>query len=257
MSQLKYYDTNTSAWVPVLLGAQGYQGYQGNVGTTGPTGVQGAVGNTGSTGPQGFQGYQGSTGPTGGTGPQGSVGSTGGTGPTGPQGPTGATWAVNDSWRTTPDGKNRFYFASNDRTYYESYNGHEFRNSGDGTMWYIDNSSNVFSNNGFGSVQREYSCRVWVALNGQTPSILASGGLSSLSKNGTGDYTLSFSITMPDSNYAVAGSGVDTAAGQTGIKVVGGNSTTAPTLMSTTQVRVGTGYASATDCTHTSYIIFR
>jgi hypothetical protein len=52
-----------------------------------------------------------------------------------------------------------------------------------------------------------YPCRAWVNFNGTgTVAIRASGNVSSITDNGTGDYTVNFTTAMPDSNYAVAGS---------------------------------------------------
>lgn len=51
-----------------------------------------------------------------------------------------------------------------------------------------------------------YACRAWVNFNGTgTPAIRASGNVSSITDNGTGDYTVSFTTPMPDGNYAVTG----------------------------------------------------
>jgi hypothetical protein len=48
-----------------------------------------------------------------------------------------------------------------------------------------------------------YACRAWVDFNGTgTVSIRASGNVSSITDNGTGDYTINFAVSMP-SNYAV------------------------------------------------------
>jgi hypothetical protein len=48
-----------------------------------------------------------------------------------------------------------------------------------------------------------YACRAWVNFNGTgTPAIRASGNVSSVTKNGTGDYTINFTTAMPDVNYA-------------------------------------------------------
>lgn len=47
--ELKYYNTASGQWIPVLAGAQGFQGSVGSTGSTGPTGPQG---------PQGVQGPQ-------------------------------------------------------------------------------------------------------------------------------------------------------------------------------------------------------
>lgn len=47
-----------------------------------------------------------------------------------------------------------------------------------------------------------YACRAWVNFNGTgTPAIRASGNVSSITDNGTGDYTVNFSSAMPDANY--------------------------------------------------------
>jgi len=52
-----------------------------------------------------------------------------------------------------------------------------------------------------------YSARAWVNFNGTgTVAIRASGNVSSITDNGTGDYTVNFTTAMPDANYAMAGS---------------------------------------------------
>ena len=53
-----------------------------------------------------------------------------------------------------------------------------------------------------------YMCRAWVNFNGTgTVAIRASGNVSSITDNGTGDYTVNFTTAMPDANYSVSGSG--------------------------------------------------
>jgi len=48
-----------------------------------------------------------------------------------------------------------------------------------------------------------YPCRAWVNFNGTgTPAIRASGNVSSITDNATGDYTVNFTTAMPDINYA-------------------------------------------------------
>ena len=48
-----------------------------------------------------------------------------------------------------------------------------------------------------------YKCRAWVNFNGTgTVSIRASGGVSSISDNGTGNYTVNFTTAMEDANYS-------------------------------------------------------
>ncbi len=58
-------------------------------------------------------------------------------------------------------------------------------------------------NSGYGSVATAYGCRAWVNFNGTgTVAIRASGNVSSITDNGTGDYTVNFTTAMPDANYA-------------------------------------------------------
>jgi hypothetical protein len=49
-----------------------------------------------------------------------------------------------------------------------------------------------------------YPCRAWVNFNGTgTVAIRASGNVSSITDNGTGDYTVNFTTAMPDANYCI------------------------------------------------------
>jgi hypothetical protein len=51
-----------------------------------------------------------------------------------------------------------------------------------------------------------YLCRAWVNFNGTgTVAIRASGNVSSITDNGTGNYTVNFTTAMPDANYATTG----------------------------------------------------
>jgi hypothetical protein len=74
----------------------------------------------------------------------------------------------------------------------------------DGTeVFRVDNSNNLQFNSGYGSVATAYGCRAWVNFNGTgTVAIRASGNVSSITDNGTGDYTVNLSTTMPDVNYS-------------------------------------------------------
>lgn len=48
-----------------------------------------------------------------------------------------------------------------------------------------------------------YACRAWVNFNGTgTVAIRASGNVSSITDNSTGDYTINFTTAMQDTNYA-------------------------------------------------------
>ena len=67
-------------------------------------------------------------------------------------------------------------------------------------------NANFQFNSGYGSVATAYGCRAWVNFNGtSTVAIRGSGNVSSITDNGTGDYTVNFTTAMPDVNYAVSG----------------------------------------------------
>ena len=51
-----------------------------------------------------------------------------------------------------------------------------------------------------------YAARAWVNFNGTgTVAIRASGNVSSITDNGTGDYTVNFTTAMADTNFCVTG----------------------------------------------------
>jgi len=47
-----------------------------------------------------------------------------------------------------------------------------------------------------------FACRAWVNFTASTGAILASGNVSGVVRNGTGDWTITFSTPLPDVNYA-------------------------------------------------------
>jgi hypothetical protein len=68
----------------------------------------------------------------------------------------------------------------------------------------FDTSGNFRFNSGYGSSATAYGCRAWVNFNGTgTVAIRASGNVSSITDNGTGQYTVNFSTAMPDVNYSL------------------------------------------------------
>ena len=51
-----------------------------------------------------------------------------------------------------------------------------------------------------------YTAKAWVNFNGTgTVAIRASGNVTSITDNGTGDYTVNFTNAMPDANYVPTG----------------------------------------------------
>ncbi len=68
----------------------------------------------------------------------------------------------------------------------------------------LDSSANLQFNSGYGSVATAYGCRAWVNFNGTgTVAIRGSGNVTSITDNGTGDYTVNFTTAMSDANYSI------------------------------------------------------
>lgn len=105
-----------------------------------------------------------------------------------------------------------------------------------------------------------YACRAWVNFNGTgTVAIRASGNVSSITDNATGDYTVNFTTAMPDVDYVVAGQASDS------INNYGGATSFSTTLgvfgtPTTSAVRIGSVYTqspSRRDAAHVHVAIFR
>lgn len=116
-------------------------------------------------------------------------------------------------------------------------------------------SGNLSFNSGYGSSAVAYGCRAWVNFNGTgTVAIRASGNVSSITDNGTGDYTVNFTTAMPDANYSVqfmAGSG-----GSSMFNHIETPFGTAPTT-SSVRAQVANSAGGATDAAYCSIAIFR
>jgi len=74
----------------------------------------------------------------------------------------------------------------------------------------VGTSGNFKFNSGYGSEAISYGCRAWVNFNGTTSpgTIRSSGNVTSVSKTGTGDFTVNYTTAMPDVNYSVTASGM-------------------------------------------------
>jgi hypothetical protein len=106
-------------------------------------------------------------------------------------------------------------------------------------------------NSGYGSVATAYGCRAWVNFNGTgTVAIRASGNVSSITDNGTGNYTVNFTTAMPDANFSALA---------TSNEEVGVPHYCNQTVPSTTTILIKTynSSAAASDCTFISVGIFR
>jgi hypothetical protein len=118
-----------------------------------------------------------------------------------------------------------------------------------------NSSGNFAFNSGYGSAAIAYGCRAWVNFNGTgTVAMRANGNVSSITDNGTGDYTVNFTTAMPDANYSF--NGLCEQSGSTGNGNLMSYFGVAPT---TTTLRIravnaGVGYY---DPTYVSVSIFR
>jgi len=87
-----------------------------------------------------------------------------------------------------------------------------------------------------------YGARAWVNFNGtSTVAIRASGNVTSITDNGTGDYTVNFTTAMPDADYTLVGTSsiADNVASATDTYV---HPRRAGAIYSTTQIRIQTEY---------------
>ena len=90
----------------------------------------------------------------------------------------------------------------------------------------IKNTSNV----------EVFTAKAWVNFNGTgTVAIRGSGNVTSITDNGTGDYTINFTNAMPDANYVITSISADISTA--GLGSFGILSSTTPT---TSSARLGT-----------------
>jgi Tfp pilus assembly protein PilX len=76
-----------------------------------------------------------------------------------------------------------------------------------GTLATAESTLTQFNASGSAPV---YACRAWVNFNGTgTVAIRASGNVSSITDNNTGNYTVNFTTAMPDANYAIVSTSRD------------------------------------------------
>ena len=99
------------------------------------------------------------------------------------------------------------------------------------------------------------SAKAWVNFNGTgVVAIRASYNVSSITDNGTGDYTVNFTTAMPDANYEVNGSVSANASGTlTGLNIKTGTTPTTSAISVTTLTGGGTNQ----DYTYVNVAIFR
>lgn len=84
----------------------------------------------------------------------------------------------------------------------------------------------------------------WTNINGNsgTPSVRESFNNSSLTDNGTGDYTLALSSSMDNVNYSLQATGSDTTSGAASVFNRKLTLNTAASVPTTSQYRIASGY---------------
>jgi hypothetical protein len=101
-----------------------------------------------------------------------------------------------------------------------------------------------------------YKCRAWVNFNGTgTVAIRASGNVSSITDNGTGKYTVNFTVAMVDTNYAAVSTAGDSGAQVP--RVSGPAAAGVPTVSAYTLVAALGSTSAAQDVSYVSVAIFR
>jgi len=113
-----------------------------------------------------------------------------------------------------------------------------------------------------------YLCKAWVNFDGTWTSgdpIRADGNVSSITDNGTGDYTVNFTNAMEDANYSLAhmcNSGSLTSGQPAGVSIRSpyNSSTLDSEAMTTTSFRINAGFGNTTvryDVSVISIAVFR
>jgi hypothetical protein len=125
----------------------------------------------------------------------------------------------------------------------------------------VETNGDLQFNSGYGSAAVAYGCRAWVNFNGTgTVAIRASGNVSSITDNGTGQFVINFATAMPDVNYSFAGSAGSATSGVSdasfGILHIKQNTATA---LQTGSIAVHSGYTdgNSTDYPVNTAAIFR
>lgn len=80
-----------------------------------------------------------------------------------------------------------------------------------------------------------FTCRAWAFFNGTTGGVAGSGNISSVVRNGPGDYTVNFNVPMPDAAYAaiVSGARSDSSSPADGFRKAYNNTTTSVRILTT------------------------
>ena len=124
-------------------------------------------------------------------------------------------------YSTTGDLNTGIYFPAADTIGFVCGGTEDFRVDGTGQLW---NTVESEVGTDYTTLYKGYLCRAWVffTVPSGTPTISASGNISSITDNGVGDYIFNFTNSMPDTNYCAVGMGTG---GGANYQIFGGNQT--------------------------------
>ena len=113
-----------------------------------------------------------------------------------------------------------------------------------------------------GTTEQGQLCKAWVNFDGTgTPTIRAAYNVSSITDNGTGDYTVNFTTALTDANYSISGAqGITSAGASAGIFAVnrnGGTGNEAAPTTSGCRINTNTQAGNAVDVAYVNVAIFR
>ena len=94
------------------------------------------------------------------------------------------------------------------------------------TAYVVDEIPNQLNATGLAPL---YGCRAWVNFDG-SGTIRGSGNVASVTRNGTGDFSITFTTAMPDANYSSFAMVSDSATGSAVTQIDAGNVPTASVL---------------------------
>jgi len=101
------------------------------------------------------------------------------------------------------------------------------------------------------------TCKAWVNFNGTgTVAIRDSYNVSSITDNGTGEYTVNFSTSMPNANYSVSSMSSSTTGSSVGFMCLYTWAGSAPTTSSFRVATAGNGSNIQEDCAFPNVQVF-
>ncbi len=135
----------------------------------------------------------------------------------------------------------------------------ELNESGGTELFSVDRDGVTYVNSGYGQPAPIFGVRAWVNFDGSgsvgSQTIRGSGNISSVTKNATGDYTITFVSAMPDANYCIQGMARTPSAANDDVALnIKYNTTPGTGSFTIVTARYGTG---PVDCAHIHVSVIR